>query len=239
MPTIQTNCLWRTLLCLLLTASALAQTPPADTSHSLPGARAAIFYQSYIGADAAIYNGYAYQPHYQGVQGSPHFLTDNITDGSLTYEGLNYIHIPLLYNLVLDQLIISDPKGQLLILSPDKVQQFSLADHHFVHLSTTNTPGYYELLRSGYISLFVRHTKKIVEKIESAELHRYISSRDDYYLYKQDHYYPVESGRSLLTLLADKKQQLQQYQRSEHIRFKKDAEGAMEKITDYYNQLPH
>jgi len=239
MWSIQTSCFWQTLLCLCLALSTFAQPAPADSAQSLPTTRAAIFYQSYIGPDAAIYNGLAYQPNYRGIQGDPYFETTNLTAGTLVYEGLTYTHIPMLYDLVLESLVIADPKGQLLILSRGKIQQFTLADHTFVNQPVNKAPGYYERLSSGYASLFIRHTKKIEEKIEGAELFRFITSHDEYILHKQDHYYSVVSGKHLLTLLSDKKKELRQFQHAQHIRFKKDPAAAMQTIVDHYNQLPH
>ncbi|HVU95178.1 MAG TPA: hypothetical protein VHE34_08145 [Puia sp.] len=237
---IQTNRL-QPILCLslalsFLRQSTLAQPTPAD---SIPAARAAIFYQSYIGQDAAIYNGVAYQPDYRGIEGNPWFESPNLVSGSLVYEDLTYTHIPLMYDLVLDDLVIADPKGQTLILAPEKVQQFTLGNHTFIYQPANRTPGFYERLSSGYASLYVRHKKKIEEKLESAQLLRFISSHDDYILFKQEHYYPVPSANHLLTLLSDKKQQLRQFQHAQHIRFKKDPAAAMQAIVDHYNQLPH
>jgi len=234
MPTIQTNCLAQTFLCLCLSLSAAAQPPD-----SIPAARAAIFYQSYLGRDAAIYNGIAYQPNYRGTQGFPYFLTPNLVTGTLVYEGLTYTHIPLLYDLVQDNLVITDPKGQPLVVARNKVQQFTLEDHTFLFKPVDKTPGFYERLSSGYASLYVRHTKTIEEKVEMAQLYRSITAHDEYILYKQDHYYPITSGKHLLTLLSDKKKELQKFQHSQHIRFKKDPAAAMQAIVDHYNQLPH
>jgi len=226
----------QTLLCLCLALSTAAQSSLAD---SIPTSRARIFYQSYIGPGAAIYNGIAYQPDYRGVQGFPSFETPNLVTGTIVYEGLTYARIPLLYDLVKDNLVITDPKGQPLMLASAKVQEFTLGTHTFVYLSAKQTPGFYERLSSGYASLYIRHTKKIEEKVEMAQLYRSIAAHDEYILFKQDHYYSVTSGKQLLTLLADKKKELQQFQRAQHIRFKKDPAAAMQAIVDHYNQLPH
>jgi hypothetical protein len=236
MPTIQTSCLAQTLLFFCLSLSGLAQPTPSD---SLPATRAAIFYQSYIGPDAAIYNGAAYQPNYRGVQGDPYFETPNLTTGTLIYEGLTYTRIPMLYDLVQDNLAISDPKGQLLVLASSKIQQFTFGSHTFVYQGTDRTPGFYERLSSGYATLLVRHTKKVEEKLEDAQLRRFVTSHDEYILYKQARYYPVISGSHLLSLLSDKKKELQQFQHEQHIRFKNDPAADMQAIVDHYNQLPH
>jgi hypothetical protein len=236
--TIQTSCL-QSLLCICLPCAICAQSPPADSSQSLPESRATLYYQAFVGQDAALYNGVAYQQNYRGVEGDPYFETANLKSATVTYEDIAYAHIPILYDLIHDQVAIADKTGQLLIPAANKLNRFSFNNHLFVRLTVNDNPGYYELLRSGYVTLLVRHTKTITEKIESNELRRIVAVRDHYFIYKQGSYLPVESGQQLLTLLDDKKTDLRQFQRSHHIRFKKDPETAMESIIDYYNQLPH
>ena len=243
MPTIQTNCLQSSLcLCLALSSLAIpatAQHSPADSSQPIATARATIYYQAYVGQDAALYNGIAYQQNYRGVEGDPYFESANLKSGSVTYEEITYTHIPLLYDLVHDQLAISDKTGQLLIPAPGKIRRFSFDDHSFVRLTIGNTSGFYELLRSGYATLLARRTKTITEKIESRDLRRIIDARNYYFLCKQGRYYPVESAKHLLTLLTDKNNEIHTFLRNHHIRLKKDQEKGMEAIIDYYNQLPH
>ena len=239
MSTIQTSCLPQILLCLCMAISGAAQPPSPDSTRSIPAARATIYYQAYIGQDAALYNGIAYQQNYRGVEGDPYFESANLKTGAITYEDITYTHIPLLYDLIHDQLAIADKTGQLLVPAPGKLSRFSFGDHTFVRLTVNNIDGFYELLRPGYATLLVRHTKTIREKIESGDLRRTIITQDQYYLLKQGRYYPVESGKHLLTLLTDKKKELQQFQHARHLRFRKEPEKAMEAIIEYYNQLLH
>ena len=240
MATIQTNCLLGALLCFAFVTPSLAQSPQPDTPASPAAAKAALFYQSYIGVDAAIYNGYAYQPNYRGIQGSPYYPGDNLTEGTMQYEDLTYTHLQLLYNVLLDQPILADPQGQLLCPPAGKIRQFTIGDHTFVHLTGTGIdPGFYELLRPGYVTLLARHTQTIDEKIEVGVLYRTITNHDKYYLNKQGHYYAFDSENGLLALLPEKKQELRQFRRAQHLRFKKDPVTTLEKLIDFYNQLPH
>jgi hypothetical protein len=239
MPTSQTNCFLQALFYVALAVSSQAQPSRPDSLLSPAATTAALFYQSYIGPDAAIYNGCVYQPNYLGVEGSPYFLSDNLTQGTVDYEDFTYTRQLLLYNTVLDQLVLADPKGRLLSLSPEKVGLFTMDSHTFVRLSADNIrTGYYELLRSGYATLLVRHTKRLEEKL-GGEVHRHITTSENYYIYKQGHYYPFGTMGGLVSLLADKKQELGHYRRSAHIRFRKDPLTASQRLIDYYNQLPH
>jgi len=238
MSTIQTSCL-PCAIYFCLSLSARAQTNPIDTTQSIPAARATVYYQANIGQDAALYNGIAYQQNYRDVEGDPYFQTANLKTGTVTYEDITYTHIPLLYDLVHDQLVISDKTGQLLIPPPEKISRFTFDDHNFVRLTVNNTTSYYEFLRSGYVSLLIRHIRTITEKIEDRNLRRIIDSRRQYFLCKQHRYYPIDSEKQLLILLNDKKNELNEFLHGSNISFRKDPEKGMEAVIDYYNQLPH
>jgi len=67
---------------------------PADSTRSIPAARATIYYQAYIGQDAALYNGVAYQQNYRDLEGDPYFESANLKTGAVTYENITYSHIP-------------------------------------------------------------------------------------------------------------------------------------------------
>ena len=65
----------------------------------------------------------------------------------------------------------------------------------------------------------------------------YFDPAIDYYIRKNNTYYSVSSQGSMLTILKDKKKELQQYIRANQIKFRKDPEEAMVKIASYYDHL--
>ena len=167
MPAPSITCLALSFSVLLLPALLAAQQAPNDSTAL---ARAVSLYHDHVGDEAAIYNGRAYQPHDGNLQGGdPYFNSPLSVVGSLTFDGLDYTGVPLLFDLVRNQLIITDPKGQLLSLYSDKIQQFSIGHHHFVRLNIEGAPDFYELLRPGHASFLARRSKKIEEKIEKLE----------------------------------------------------------------------
>src|SRR5580698_9001674 len=180
MPAPSINCLALSFSVLLLPAILAAQQPPND---SAAFAKAISLYHDHVGDEAAIYNGRAYQPHDGNLQGGdPYFNSPLSVIGSLTFDGLEYTGVPLLFDLVRNQLIITDPKGQLLSLYGDKIDKFSIGRHHFVRLKIEGAPDFYEVLRTGRISYLARHYKKIEEKIDNAVLQHFITARDYYFL---------------------------------------------------------
>jgi hypothetical protein len=124
MPAPSITCLALSFSVLLLPTLLAAQQPPNDSAAL---ARAVSLYHDHVGDEAAIYNGRAYQPHDGNLQGGdPYFNSPLSVIGSLTFDGLGYTGVPLLFDLVRNQLIITDPKGQLLSLYNDKIQQFTI-----------------------------------------------------------------------------------------------------------------
>ena len=238
MPPQFTNCLALSFSVLMLPGLLAAQQVRND---SAAVAKAVSLYHDHVGDEAAIYNGRAYQPHDGNLQGGdPYFNAPLSVIGSLTFDGLDYTGVPLLFDLVRDQLIITDPKGQLVSLYGDKVQRFTIGHHRFFRLNIEGTPDFYELVGPGRVSFLVHRSKKIEEKIESdaALLHHFITIHDSYFLNINGQYHPFYSEKSLLQLLDDKKKPIRQFMRSQNIKYNDDPERAVIKIIDYYNQQP-
>jgi hypothetical protein len=231
-----TNCLALSFSVLLLPGLLAAQQAPNDSAAIT---KAVTLYHDHVGDEAAIYNGRAYQPHDGNLQGGdPYFNAPIAVVGSLTFDGLDYTGIPLLFDLVRNQLIITDPKGQLLSLYGDKVQQFTIGHHHFIQLNIEGSPDFYELLHPGRVTFVARRSKKIEEKIDNDGLHRFITTHDYYFLDINGQYHPFNSEKGLVELLADKKKPIRQFIRSQNIRFSDAPERATNQIIDFYNQQP-
>ena len=231
-----TNCLALSFAVLLLPRRLAAQQVPNDSAAIT---KAVTLYHDHVGDEAAIYNGRAYQPHDGNLQGGdPYFNAPIAVVGSLTFDGLDYTGVPLLFDLVRNQLIITDPKGQLLSLYGDKIQQFTIGRHHFLQLNIEGSPDFYELLHSGRVAFVARRSKKIEEKIDNDGLHRFITTHDYYFLDINGQYHPFYSEKSLLQLLDDKKKAIRQFIRLQNIRFSEAPERATNQIIDFYNQQP-
>ncbi len=236
MPTRFANCLALCVSILVLPGFLAAQQGSND---STARATALSLYHDHVGDEAAIYNGRVYQPHDGNLQGGdPYFNAPLSVIGSLTFDGLDYTGVPLLFDLVRNQLIVTDPKGQLLSIYSDKVQKFTIGRHHFFQLSIEGSSGFYELVRPGHVSFLVHRSKKIEENIQYDALQHFITIHDTYFLNIDGQNRPFSSENSLLKLLEDKKKSIRQFMRSQDIKYNDDPEGAIIKIIDFYNQQP-
>jgi hypothetical protein len=242
MPSILTNCPALFAITLLWSAPLLAQPGHPDSAAG-PESRAVTLYHEQLGDESAIFNGRAYQPNDAGIIGSPYLLTGSnantppLVSAAVTYDGLEYTSIPVVYDIVRDQLIIADQKGELISLYSGRVQDFSFAGRRFTYLTVNGSAGFYEVLVSGKASLFAKRTKRIDEDIVDGQVRRVISIHDYYHLFREGTYTEVSSEHRFMQLMADKKKELRQFEKTNHIRFGKDPADAMRQLTDYYNQL--
>lgn len=228
----------------ILQINAAAQVLLPDTTSSPAIKNAIQFYSTTLHEQLHLYNGTAYHEYVMSFEeGDPYFLQSTWSTGTVNYDGNNYNDVSIMYNLVTDEVIIlAYNKVVKIQLLKDRVAGFSLSGHSFIHLtrdslfSTNMTPGFYDMLANGKITLLSRRTKNI-QMYAKQKLEYKVFKKDHFYLKKNNSYFPVRSKKSLLEQLSDKKKEIQQYIKQNKLRFRKDPEGSMVKIAAYYNQL--
>lgn len=191
-----------------------------------------------------LYNGSEYVDYDVFIKGHQYYESDDWEDGSVHYDGTLYRDVPLLYDVVLDELITDNFAGPLRIrLVSQKVRQFSLPGHTFVRIVTDSLPdtglrtGFYDQLHSGGVSLLCKRTKIIYEEIESGRVNKEFLSKDRYYIFKDGKYHPVKSKRSVLSLYAGHRKEIQKHLRANKVRYRENPETAMILMTRHYDSL--
>ena len=223
--------------------SANAQVSKDDINYyntSLQNAKA-VYHQN-SGNEAAWMNGRVNIPYnFVFEKGSPYFQTDRFTSGTLNYEGVSYTGLPLLLDELSNSLITILPNGRL-ELTLARVDGFKLLTKDFVRVSEGKSKvlseGYYQLLYNGRTKVLMKNKKSIREDLVSGEgIVRSIEEKKLYFLEKGNEYYQVDSKKSLLEILKDKKPELQEYIKKEKLKWKKDAERLIAVVAAYYDQL--
>ena len=209
-----------------------AQTILPDTAASRLAALNTIeVYHSFMGPESRHYNGIEHIG-YLPMNGHPYYLEDTAQTGSIVYENIWYRHIPILYDIVRDELVTPTPNGELMSLASAKVNEFFFLGHHFVKTST----GYYDVLCSGSLILEAKRIKKVLETIEGMTIVRNIEYTDHYFLVRDGVRHPINNLRSLLSFVKDKKKEINQDLKRKKIRYKKQPEAALVQAVTYYNQ---
>ena len=200
-------------------------------------------YYMALGEQAPIYNGNEYIEYALILQeGHPFFKSSVFTNGDIYFDGMLFLGVPMVYDLIKDQVVIRDFHNIYKINLPaSKIQQFILSDHVFVRIVHNNfneiNTGFYEQLYKGKVGLFAKREKAIIEKHGSQQIDNVVVSTNSYYVMKKDIYYKFKNERSLLKILNDKKKEIQQYFKKNRIKYKDDPERSMVMAIEYYNRL--
>jgi hypothetical protein len=228
---------------ILLSGFFVLLLPDLYAQQSLPDSTAAAMaktatlgsYTSYMGIQAPLFNGKAYQAHLP-LQGTPYFLDDSLEYGTILYDGVLYREIPMFYDLIYGQPVVLNGWGGMLAPVPERISQFTIAGHDFIR----DKDDFYDQLVTGKVRLLAHRAKVVTENIVQQELLRDVSERDHYFLVKDGVYHQVGNLNSLLSILKDKKKDILLYIGQQKIRRRKDAERAMIAAVQFYNQsLPH
>lgn len=234
-------------LCLLVSGTAAAQGATADTAFVQRSVQHAVdTYTKSLGAQTHLYNGTEYvnyvAPYFEGDQ---YFHLNAATAGSVFYDGTWYEKVPMLYDIVRDELIIPyNTTGMLMKLIREKVDTFQVHNHTYVRLQPDSAgaialePGFYDLLHSGDVQLLVKRRKTMQEKATPDGVEGEFRSSDKYYIRKDGTYHQVRTKGSVYKLLADKKKQLRAYASEQKLKFRKDRENAILALVNYYDNLP-
>jgi hypothetical protein len=223
-----------TCLVLYLGNARAQQSLPDDSVSRIALAHAIQSYHDFMGNQALVYNGIEHSD-YQVMKGHPYFEAEGVRKGSVIYDGILYDDMPMLYDLVRDQVVIYNFSGDPISLSGERVKVFTLPGHLFINSPT----GYYDLLCSGTVTLLCKRIKIIEESIVDLSIVYTALEKDRFYIIKGGVHYPVGNLNSLLALLKDKRKEIRQDLRKKKIKYRKDPERALVSAVQYYNQSSH
>lgn len=226
------------LLQLHLTALvAVAQQDLHDTAFAPSAASNAksVFFKAMKG-QLALFNGSEYQPYRPLGDEHPYFISEDWAMGSIQYNGENYETVFLLYNTFTDDVIIEDANENVIQLIAARVASFTLDEYKFVRLNDSTIPaGFYNLLSNGRVKLYAKRKKEFNESVSGLKITRNFIEKNRYYILKSAVFYPVRNKRSVISLFDDRKREINQFIRKNHIRFGANRENAIVMLTEFYN----
>lgn len=203
-------------------------------------------YQTLLGADARLYNGSAYKETVVRDYdiGHPYFLSPEWRTGSITYEGLRYDNVHLMYDLVNGKILTHQfntlTKIELIL---QKTEDFTIEDHLFVYVSEKDSlgkllrRGFYDQLETGTASLYVQRKKEVLENLTSGKVVREYIDRNVYYIIKGGTVSVIKTKADLFKALSAKKTEIKAQLSKRKIRFRANKEEALILSVKLYNQV--
>ena len=232
----------------LLAPGRLAAQVLADSS-ALRAATAVAHevYNRQVRPESVLFNGPEYVDYVKpGTVGHQFFLEASPQLGVVSYRQGSFREVPLRYDIVLDQVVMTYP-GQtgIITLVPTYISTFSLGSHQFARLLADSAigrimpTGFYEVLLPGPVSLLARHAKRIQQTYVQQTLRFEYKQNDQLYVRTADGAAEVASLKSLLALLPAHKTEVQRYARQHNLRFAAaQREASALEALRYYYTLP-
>ena len=214
----------------------------AQNSFDSSFADAASVYKNAMGVNIHLFNGSEYVNYDHRITGDPFFESVFFKSGSLVYDGIPYTDIKMSYDILNDDVVITNYNGLPLLLTKEKISSFDFAGHYFIKVVTDSTAsamktGFYDVLHNGTTKLLAKRKKEITEKISTQYSESFFTQHDRYYIVKDSVSYAVRDRRSALNVMKNRKNELSKFIHQNKIKFHKNFEAALLKTVAYYDSL--
>ncbi len=171
-----------------------------------------LYYDAHIGDQSRLLNGYKYVPYPTSeYTNDPFFLTKEMQNAYLNYDGADLYNVPVLYDLSRNLMVIKDADGANYIsLLNTKLNKFIIANHTFIKIDGDTTSnvlksGFYDILYNGRTQVLVRHEKKADEEKSGLSIQNFFTLNNYFFVHKNGVYYAISSKGDVLKLLKEKK----------------------------------
>jgi hypothetical protein len=191
-----------------------------------------------------LYNGRLYYIYDSRQEEHQFFQERKFENGVVFYQGQRYDSIPMMYDIVKDELVIKHINGfEPILLQSPKVRFFTVYEHQFLYLESGKEinpdmrTGFYDLVYNGKTRMLVRRIKQRQEKIYEKKVIAQFPDKKFYYLYLNGKYNAVHTKKAVLSLFPEQKTELRKSLREQKIKFRKDRERAIVTMVARYDEL--
>jgi hypothetical protein len=234
------------LVCgLILVKMAGAQELLNDSiTNSLFNSYPVSLYYHALGENTHIYTGYEYVTPDRNIKGSPYFLADGPIPATIFYDDSYYQNIPVLFDIVLDELVINRLGQNFKIsLVSDKLTSFTLRNHEFVRIFRDSAngielpSGYYDRVYAGKTIVLVKRKRRLQETFIYNTIAYEYKDENIFYVIAAGQIVQVDSKSSVMDLFKSKKAEIKSFLRKNKLNFKSDFEKTLVATSAYYDQL--
>jgi hypothetical protein len=229
------------LTCILSITQALAQyrqdianTPPGDAIDAYMGA---------VKEYAAVYNGIEQIPYPAHLLNHPYLNTSGFVSGTIGYNGVLYKDIPMRLDMFREELIVrSTDKPFNIVLEYEKLDYAQIGESTVLssyNKSWQNRPSgkYFVLLYENQHTVLKQYVVSYVERINRTGVEASFKIQERYYICKDGTMYPVKNKKTVLSVFADRKEELGKYIREHKLKFGKQPGQAIIAIVEQYENL--
>lgn len=235
-------------LSFLWCVSAFGQAAGPDSSLTSPAvAYVKTIYHRALGQQEHLFSGSEYVEMNMPRRGHPFYKTRDWEEGDIFFDGILYPRVSLLYDILLDQVVISHASEDNIFvkikLNNDRIGYFTFMGGTFVQASGQTAsgaalpPGLYQQLYDGQVAVLAKRQKTRQDVVENQTILVVFSQKDRFYLRHKGQYYLVKSKASVLQVFKEHKKELARHLRKNGLRFRESREEAIISLAKYYDAL--
>lgn len=178
--------------------------------------------------------------------GHPFFGSENMVLSNLEYDGVFYEAVPLLYDLLQDQVATVLPGSNVRIALVNRyIGKLIIGKHIFEYVDTTHTltrpsfdPGIYEVLLDTGIKVYAKRKKVRSQSNQSTSLRQEFLQRDEFFVSKNGEFTKISSKKTLLETFESHANSLNEFLKKSKVRFSKSPERAIIAAAKFYQSIP-
>ncbi|HQB56379.1 MAG TPA: hypothetical protein PKW78_05870 [Bacteroidales bacterium] len=204
------------------------------------------YYMEQSSGYSPLYNGKIPPPYNMRHEGTYFLESEEYMVGTVVYNGKLYVDVHLNLNTHLDELYIKIPlynSGSSLLKA--HVESFTMKDMQFINIVKEKWPGapqegYYRILYAGdNISVLKRTVKRMNSSAvaDDKRVTHVFEENSSHYILRDGNFYPVKSKSSLLSILSDRRKELNRHIREEKLNFgKKNRDASLASCAAQYEK---
>jgi len=200
-------------------------------------------YKQAVAENSPLYNGREYIGYVKRPAGHPFFESDKMEVADLYYDGVLFKNVPILYDLVNDQLIIDDyTKNYRITLISEKVSYFKILGHTFIRPQTDSNSsasigGFYERIYDGKTTVLVKRRKQLTTFSTSDAMKERYDQYNSYFIKTDDAYSRITSRESLIKAFKKNRGEIRKFLRDYETDFRKDMENIIIKVAEFNDSI--
>ena len=201
-------------------------------------------YYNNIGEQAAKFNGVQY-PGYtvSFADGHPYFKINALNKGSILYDGVLFKDVDLLYDEVVDCIVLQDSTHRIQLIN-EKLKSFTILEDQFERIEKNElkkvniATGFYQILSEGKATLYKKETKQIKEKYtNNNELSTLFEITTNYFIKKEGQFFEINNKKSVYTILEPYSKELNQFTKKEKLNYNRDKDFMLTSLVSHYNKI--
>ncbi len=227
-------------LLLLQPALAGAQLPSAGDFIESSRQYAVASSPQYRSSNARLFSGVQEVNYSSSYIGNPYFLTNKFVPSRLWYRQQFYDSIPILYDMIKDQVVMQSAQGIRILVQKEYLSSFEFQGHHFKRHDGTDGVGagfYDHLFEGNKSSVWVYRSSTVLERVTDRVERRIVDNQRYYFVYPGGPVQSFSNYRSFLRCFGDQAGTIRRYLRSRQLNFKTDRDAVVTAAVAYNETL--